>query len=361
LFNYQPIYIGKGCGNRDITHLSDCLAKGSNYNWRFYKVLRKIINSNLKPIVIRHQDNLSEQQAFELEKQLISKIGRQTLDNGPLLNIADGGNGWSSEECINSNKNNWKIIKSDETYIYIQNLKDWCYKNNFNYNSCKVFSVRKIIYKGCCFNNIDRDGELTKKDFRQIKTSKTKRFKALIYELEFKNKQKVLITNLTDFCNKYEIKFSALRIALRNNTYVYDLFKIKKMSETRISKQEEQLNKINFNNDIDQHVKEIDLTISIKEAMETIKDFRSVRSFFNFKVLKNTTKDRHRIYKKELEYYQEITKTYVPMSTCLEMFKTHNFKLMHLENSGQVRSTIINNCKFYHLSEINKLEMIFKG
>ncbi len=86
-----PVYIGKGCKDRDLQHKS--LAKsgrrGYLYNW-----MRKYQNINgTWPIPFRIIDGVSEQDAFSLKKHLIGYFGRLDLKTGCLFNCTDGGEG----------------------------------------------------------------------------------------------------------------------------------------------------------------------------------------------------------------------------------------------------------------------------
>lgn len=87
-FNYEPFYIGKGHTYRDKMHLWK--------NGCTNRVMKGKINHireqlNCEPIVLRIKDNLSEEEAFSLEVELIKQIGRIITDNGPLTNHLEGG------------------------------------------------------------------------------------------------------------------------------------------------------------------------------------------------------------------------------------------------------------------------------
>lgn len=84
-----PIYIGVGCGRRDISHL--CVAaKGCPY---FHKKLRKMQREGLKPNIHHLLDDLMFQESRKWERFFIQAIGRKNLDTGPLYNLTDGGEG----------------------------------------------------------------------------------------------------------------------------------------------------------------------------------------------------------------------------------------------------------------------------
>lgn len=62
----EPVYVGKGCGNRAYRNKD-------TYDVEIYK------------------NNLTEEQAFDLERKLISEFGRADKGEGPLINLTDGG------------------------------------------------------------------------------------------------------------------------------------------------------------------------------------------------------------------------------------------------------------------------------
>jgi hypothetical protein len=96
-FDFEPIYVGKGTGKRIHNHLTSCQNKNNKAGYRrlFYQKLRKIIKSGFSPIIITLKENLSEKEAFVLETELISKIGRRIMKEGPLCNNSKGGEGAS--------------------------------------------------------------------------------------------------------------------------------------------------------------------------------------------------------------------------------------------------------------------------
>ena len=57
--------------------------------------IKKILNENLEPIILKVEENLNEQEALDLEIWLIWAIGRSDLKLGPLTNHTDGGDGVS--------------------------------------------------------------------------------------------------------------------------------------------------------------------------------------------------------------------------------------------------------------------------
>ena len=88
--NGTPYYIGKGTKNRA---------------WNKHKNINLPPNKNN---IIILESNLTEQQAFDKEKQLIKKYGRKNINTGILINRTDGGTGGNT---IQNHPNKKQIIK----------------------------------------------------------------------------------------------------------------------------------------------------------------------------------------------------------------------------------------------------------
>ena len=98
-FLYEPIYIGKGHGNRYLQHLKYLEYVKKNKKRTYFKdKLKGILNNgfskqDIQNCIIILQNNLSEQKAFNFEIQLIKNIGRDNFKQGPLTNLTEGGEG----------------------------------------------------------------------------------------------------------------------------------------------------------------------------------------------------------------------------------------------------------------------------
>jgi len=115
--NFAPIYVGKGQGKRYRKHIV-CLEKLTNLH--FKNKLKKILSEGFSKQDIEDYILViscsSEQEAFNLEKQLIKEIGRSSLGLGPLVNWTDGGEGTSGHICSEETKRKMSKPKS-ETHI----------------------------------------------------------------------------------------------------------------------------------------------------------------------------------------------------------------------------------------------------
>ena len=91
-FLYEPFYIGKGQNERMFIHLKDYRLKRKNH---MSNKINKLKKNGIEPIIIKLYDGLTEKEAFDKEIFLIKYIGRKLKEEGPLVNIVDGGEGVS--------------------------------------------------------------------------------------------------------------------------------------------------------------------------------------------------------------------------------------------------------------------------
>lgn len=86
----QPVYVGKGTGDRDISHWS----RGS-HNKPFQDFISHLKQRKLVATSQRVFETKSEEEAFIKEIELIKLYGRRDLKTGTLFNRTDGGEGVS--------------------------------------------------------------------------------------------------------------------------------------------------------------------------------------------------------------------------------------------------------------------------
>jgi len=87
----DPLYVGKGFGKRLSYHVKPGIVH--NGKGPFYDKLRQLLESSSSPQIQVVANGLSEKEAHELEKSLISRFGRRDLGTGCLFNQTDGGPG----------------------------------------------------------------------------------------------------------------------------------------------------------------------------------------------------------------------------------------------------------------------------
>ena len=89
----RPCYVGKGSGDRWLYHEELTLYKKSgHYNKHLGSIIRQAHDAGMELPKIKLVENVTDEQAFEIEKLYIAAIGRE-LNGGPLVNLIDGGDG----------------------------------------------------------------------------------------------------------------------------------------------------------------------------------------------------------------------------------------------------------------------------
>jgi len=88
---YLPFYVGMGSGNRCYDHYLE--TENTTCNRLKFRKIRKLKLLGFKPYIKIWQNNLSREDAFLLEIELIKKFGRKHYGDkkGILLNVSEGG------------------------------------------------------------------------------------------------------------------------------------------------------------------------------------------------------------------------------------------------------------------------------
>jgi len=123
LKNNQPVYVGKGTGDRDLSHWS----KGS-HNKPFQDFISHLKQRGLVAECKRVFETPDEQEAFAKEIELIQLYGRRDNKTGTLFNRTDGGEGATGyiksdaekQTDINNSLLNWQDPKYREKVVAAQ-------------------------------------------------------------------------------------------------------------------------------------------------------------------------------------------------------------------------------------------------
>ena len=126
-FDAEPLYIGYGKGDRKNFHLREANYPSCNSNPHKKRRIQAILRDHLKPIIVVCRDNLKIEEAKALEQTLISLIGRDDLQRGPLLNLTDGGDGLynPSEETRKKIGDRKYPCGKDNTFYGKNAWKEW--------------------------------------------------------------------------------------------------------------------------------------------------------------------------------------------------------------------------------------------
>lgn len=92
-FDYEPFYVGKGSKNRINSTVLYEKHVGKSGTFK-KKLVSKLVREGYTEIPYKIlRTDLTDSEAFSLERRLIQKIGRRNMNCGPLVNLSDGGEG----------------------------------------------------------------------------------------------------------------------------------------------------------------------------------------------------------------------------------------------------------------------------
>jgi hypothetical protein len=106
-FLYEPIYIGKGSGNRLYDHIK-LIDKRNPIK---LNKIKKIKSEGLEPIVYILKKSNSEKEIFKYENLFITSIGRYDIKTGPLCNVTNGGEGSSGYKFSSEQRLRQSILR----------------------------------------------------------------------------------------------------------------------------------------------------------------------------------------------------------------------------------------------------------
>jgi len=231
-FEYEPFYVGKGCGKRWRYHLNEAKNRNEN-NYKLNKI-RKIINDcGIEPIIIKYKENLDENVSLNLEVDMVDKIGRIINNNeGPLVNITDGGEKFSGLK--NDLNGRWKDVD--------KNLIFGLYENGKSIEEIALITKttiplirRRIIYWELPIRkdiNIGRKKSIKCKE--KISKSKIGLYGELnanhkyVYTFVSPDNHKYKFKDINKFCKEYNLNYGSIRKSFKRNSEYYKDWKIER-------------------------------------------------------------------------------------------------------------------------------------
>ena len=152
----EMFYVGKGTGYRDTSHLKPSMwanPKDTTNPFLYYKI-KSLMENNTPPIIKRLHENVSEEEAYRLENELVLKYGRRfSVENGKLFNISEfmGGNKkgkelpWTADRLKTWHEFQKKRRKYDPSYEELYD--DFITRNMKRIDIAKKYGVSDVLVK----------------------------------------------------------------------------------------------------------------------------------------------------------------------------------------------------------------------
>lgn len=200
MFDYEPIYVGKGTRNRINQHLINVNEGKTSL---FYNKLRKILTSGFEPIKIKLVENLTEEESLSIEKTLITIIGRLDIETGTLCNMTEGGEiGFKRTEEAKRKLSESK--KGDKNPMFGKTTSQ---KQKDAVNEARRLGKIKLSEAGR--QKIIENGKK-----RKGKKNSVIRFDIKVYKLISPNNEEYTILgakNLQQFCKEKKLQYHVLK------------------------------------------------------------------------------------------------------------------------------------------------------
>jgi hypothetical protein len=150
---YEPFYVGKGKNKRMYDHIKEAKKYSTSTEIKGNELkinqINKIFNNGTGFPILIVEDNLTEKQAYELEKQLIAKFGRVDKKTGCLTNMTSGGEGFNNPVFSLKRKENEMQTKYNNPEILrkMGEKRKLFNKNNPEKEKLRIYKSKKSRIK----------------------------------------------------------------------------------------------------------------------------------------------------------------------------------------------------------------------
>jgi len=170
-FDYKPFYVGIGRTKRSLFHIKEATSKSKNIvNPYKTRVIKNLIKRGLFPSIQFIYEDISRDEANNIERDFIRTFGRIIDNSGILTNITEGGDGG---DTISNNINKENILKKFRERSKGKNNPMFGKLGESNPNSCKYVICKSgeldcVIYGGQQLNDWIRQNKMSKRTFTNL-------------------------------------------------------------------------------------------------------------------------------------------------------------------------------------------------
>lgn len=221
-FLYRPIYIGKGNNKRLYEHLKRRDHHPFTYKLRKLKIIYNV--EYLRSFIIKVSDDLSHDEAYELERILVETIGRQDLSSGPLCNMTDGGigNKGISDEI---RKQKSQKLKGEKCYMYgVPKSIEIREKISQTLSGKPILNETKekiSVTSNLKLKNPEYKEKRYGKEWSKTSSEMQKGIRLCTWKLiNFTTDQEFEVNDLSKFCLEHKLGYETLKNSLRRGKQV---------------------------------------------------------------------------------------------------------------------------------------------
>lgn len=215
----KPFYVGKGSKDRSTFHLK-LISANIHKNKYFSNTVKQLISQNLEPLIEIVQDNLSEQEAYDLEAKLIEEFGRKLFDkDGILCNLSKGGIGPVGYKHSEETKKKMKLLK--------QSISKETRKRMSNSHKGKTQSKETIEKRASKMRGTSRDStnmhkpkSLSHKEAISAARSGEKCPRAKSWLVISPTGEKFIIKSLKTFCETHGLAITSMQMSVMRKSPV---------------------------------------------------------------------------------------------------------------------------------------------